>query len=99
MKYIASFLLITAAMVVTLFADNSNMPSATQRISNFVSGGPGANLNQPMSQSSHDFNLPMMSPFNFSFTGRDETNNNFPFSSSDLSSIFTALSSVISEHH
>jgi PEP-CTERM motif len=91
MKYAFYFLLITIAMVVTLFADNSNMPSAAQRISNFVSGGPGSNTNQPSLQSGHDFN--------FSFNGQDQTNNNFQFSSSDVSSFFSALSSMVSQHH
>ena len=94
MKYAFSFLLITAAMVVTLFADNSNMPSATQRIANFISGGPGANLNQSMVAPRHDFTLPVMSPFNFTSTSSNGTGGNF-----DFSSFFSNLATTLNDHH
>src|ERR1700686_958728 len=89
MKYATSFLLITAAITAPLFADSS-MPSATQRISNFLSGGPGPNINQTM---------PATSPSNFSFNGNDNETNSSQSSSSDLSSLFPNLSSFANDHH
>src|ERR1700730_2708858 len=92
MKYAASLLFITAATTITLFADSNTMPSATQRISNFLSGGLGPNFNQAM---------PATAPSNFSFSGNNNngSDSNFQFSSSDFASLFSSLSSAANDHH
>ena len=95
MKNIA-FLFATVSFTTVAFADSTDiMPSASQRISNFVFGGlnPAANITVPKQAYA---NLPTIS---FSGSAPADHNTNVDWSSIDFSSMFACLPSELTTHH
>src|SRR4051812_47806877 len=102
MKTIA-LLLAACSITASSFADSRNhMPSATQRITSFMSGGINPNTSIALQQNGR-VTLPTVSLPNYSFSwGGSEQNNiqwNTQWNSADFSALFETLRTDVANHN
>jgi PEP-CTERM motif len=94
-----ALLLAACSIATTGFADSrDHMPSATQRITSFMSGGINPNTSVALQQNGR-VTLPTVSLPNYSFNWAGSQQNNVQWNSADFSALFETLRTDVANHN